>query len=179
MKPQSEKTDIVAEAPASKAKLTIVVVLATLLGILLTVIAAGAFLYQKKSTELEAEVLALRKELTAKTITLDEVQEQNATLSRHVKVLKGYAIARSVVASEKATTTESAAAAVKPVTSGPNLPATISGSSEAAIQPKAIKTKPQTQDCELVGKSPEAQAATLRRCVSLLDPPREKPRSGK
>ncbi|WP_301100402.1 hypothetical protein [Propionivibrio sp.] len=176
MKLQSEETEAAEETPASEPKLTIVVVLALLLGVLLTIIVVGAFIYYQQSTMLEAEVFALRDELKAKTIALDEVQEQNAALSRHVKVLKGYAIARSVVASEAAGKTESTAPVVKPVESGANFPETKPHSPEALTLPKAKKTKPETQDCELVGKSPEAQAATLRRCVGLLDPSRTKRR---
>ena len=33
----------------------------------------------------------------------------------------------------------------------------------------AKKNKPEGPNCELVGKSPEEQAATLKRCVSLMD----------
>ena len=32
--------------------------------------------------------------------------------------------------------------------------------------------KPEAENCELVGKSPEEQAATLRRCVGMMDAPK-------
>jgi hypothetical protein len=45
---------------------------------------------------------------------------------------------------------------------------------EPAAAPVVTKSKPVRQDCELVGKSPEEQAETLKRCVSLIDPPSRK-----
>lgn len=43
---------------------------------------------------------------------------------------------------------------------------------EPVAAPAVVKPKsPPRQDCELVGKSPEEQAETLKRCVSLIDSP--------
>ena len=43
-----------------------------------------------------------------------------------------------------------------------------------------VESKPaakgSTQNCDLTGKTPEEQAATLKRCVSLIDPPSQQPR---
>jgi hypothetical protein len=40
---------------------------------------------------------------------------------------------------------------------------------KTASAPPAKKTAPATQDCQLVGKSAEEQAATLRRCMQSVD----------
>jgi hypothetical protein len=94
-------------------------------------------------------------------------------------MLKEYSVARSNAAGDKVKNAESVVPAVLDNAAiAPKSP----GAKEPGIHPEHPITtkakKPQTavQNCELVGKSPEEQAATLQRCVNLIDPPRDKPR---
>ncbi|MFZ4538876.1 hypothetical protein [Propionivibrio sp.] len=84
MKNQNEEPEVVVEAPAVESKLTLVVILAMLLGILLAVVAVGAFLYYQKSKDLQAEVVAVREALKEKGIALDEMKSQIEFLSKRV-----------------------------------------------------------------------------------------------
>ena len=132
-------------APHAKPRVTAIIVLSMLLGVLLTLIAVGAFVHLQTSRALEAQVLAVEDELKARSLALDDLKLQIAMLSKHIQMLKEYAIARSV---------------------GP-------GDAEKAAPPASrAKASP---NCELAGKSPEQQAVVLQRCVGLTEPPGEKP----
>jgi cell division protein FtsL len=178
---RDEESEVIEEqAPVVSPRLTIVVILSTLLGVLLTVIVAGAVLYYQNSKALQAEVLLAKDALKEKSLALDDMKAQIEVLSRQVHVLKECSVARSNAAGEKVNKVESVAPA------GPDNAATASKSTggkeasappESPITPKAKKPQTVAQNCELVGKSPEEQAATLQRCVNLIDPPRDKPRS--
>ena len=94
-------------------------------------------------------------------------------------MLKEYSIAHSSAAGEKVKKAESDAPVLDNATLAAKSPGAIEASAtpEPPIPPKAKKPQAVAQNCELVGKSPEEQAATLKRCVNLIDPPRDKPRS--
>ena len=174
----NEESEVVEEAPDRSPKLTIVVILSTLLGVLLTVIVAGAFLYHQSSKALQAEVRGAKDALKEKSLALDEMKAQFEVLSRQVHLLKEYSVARSNAAGEKVKKAEGAAPAVLDNAAiAPKSPAAreTAAAPEPPIPPKAKKPQTVAQNCELVGKSPEEQAATLQRCVNLIDPPREKP----
>jgi flagellar basal body-associated protein FliL len=66
----NEESEVVEEAPDRSPKLTIVVILSTLLGILLTVIVAGAFLHFQSSKALQAEVLGAKTRLRKRALHL-------------------------------------------------------------------------------------------------------------
>ena len=174
MKPQNEELEVVKDVPASQPKLTVVVILAMLLGSLVTLIAAGAGLHYQQRAAWDAEVMALNDALQEKDRELKEMHAQNALLAKHLKVLKGYSIASSSASSEKAVKTE--AAATPPVDSVPVVAEKNPGASRARVQPGAKRTKAETQDCELAGKTPEQQAVALQRCVGLAERPGAKPR---
>lgn len=181
MTSHDEESEVIEEkAPVVSPKLTIIVILSTLLGIMLTVIVAGAFLYYQNNTILQAEVLVAKAALKEKCLAIDDMKSQTEELSRQVHMLKEYSVARSNSAGEKVKKAESAApgvidnAAIAPKSPGAK---ETSAPPEPPIAPKAMKPETVAQNCELVGKSPEEQAATLQRCVSLIDPPRDKPRS--
>jgi len=170
---QSEEVEVVpAVVPASQPKLTMVVILAALLGVLLTVIAAGAWLHYQQRAAWDAEVLTLKDAIKNKSMALDEMQAQNATLAKQFKILKGYSIASSTAASEKVNDRASKAESVAAPADGESKP---KAASKTPVSPKAKQAKAQPQDCELVGKTPEQQAATLQRCVSQIEPPPAKP----
>ena len=179
MTSHNEASEIVEEAPGLGPKLTIVVILSTLLGVLLTVIVAGAFLYYENSKALRAEVLLAKDALKEKRLALDDMKAQIEVLSRQVYALKEYSIARSNSAGEKVKKKEIDSPAVPDkavfVPKSPGSRET-GRAPEPPIPPKAKKPQAVAQNCELVGKSPEEQAATLQRCVNLIDPPRDKPR---
>jgi len=176
-----EEPEVIEEkTPVVSPKLTIVVILSTLLGILLTVIVAGAFLYYQNSKALQAEVLAAKEALKERSLAVDDMKAQIEVLSRQVDLLKEYSVARSNAAGEKARKAESVAPAVLDNAAiAPKTPVDkVTGAPPAPpIPSKAKKPQAVAQNCELVGKSPEEQAATLQRCVNLLDPPKDKPRT--
>jgi len=182
-----EEAEVGEELPAVKPKLTMVVILAMLLGILLTLMATGGVLYYQRSSALQAEVHAARDELKGKSQELAEMKAQIEVLSRQMHALKEYSIAHSTAIGDKNTKTEVAAPAGDSGQKPGILPEAkaSAGAPPAAEAPKLKKPKAKAegQDCELLGKSPEQQAATLQRCVSMMNapPPREtsrdKPRS--
>ncbi len=175
----SEEPDVAEETPSGKPKLSIVVILSVLLGILLTLGVGGALFHFRESKALQAQVRAISVELENKNLALDEMKTQIEALSSQMHVLKEHSIARSGLASEKDSKKESTAPALDASANALKSPGAKAktGSPEVPAPPKVVKPKPAAQNCELVGKSPEDQAATLRRCVSLLDPPtpKEKP----
>lgn len=168
------------EAPDLGSKFTIVVILSTLLGILLIAIITGAFLCYQNSKDLQAEVLAVKSSLKEKSLALEDMKAQNEVLSRQVNMLKDSSAARSNAAGEKVMKAEDASpSVVDNAAIAPKSPAgkEIGATPESPITPKAKKPQSVNQNCDLVGKSPEEQAATLQRCVNLLDPPSDKSRS--
>jgi hypothetical protein len=175
----NEESEVIEETPVVSSKLTIVVILATLLGILLTVIVGGAFLHYQNSKIMQTEVLAVKDALKEKSLALDEMKAQIESLSQQMHMLKEYSIAHSSAAGEKVKKAESAAPVPDNAAIVPKSPSAMDASTtpEHPNPPKAKKPQAVAQNCELVGKSPEEQAATLKRCVNLIDPPRDKPRS--
>jgi cell division protein FtsL len=183
--PDSKEPEVAEETPAVKSKLTIVAILAMLIGVLLTVMVAGVLFHYQRSKALQAEVLATSDQLKEKSLALDEMKVQIEVLSRQMHALKEYSIARSGSSSEKNKKSESPAPALDATENASPLPEA-KETANAPVLPspsppkaKKAKAKPDGQNCELVGKSPEEQAATLQRCVNLMDtpPPKEKPRS--
>jgi cell division protein FtsL len=179
----NEAPEVAAEAPPAKPKLTLVVVLSMLLGILLTLMLAGGVVYYQKSKAVQAQLLAASEQLKEKTQALEEMKEQIEVLSKQMHLLKEYSIARSSPVGEKRKKPEEPATVLnaadgtppKPMAEAAETPTT----TPAIVPPKVRKPKPKSdaQNCELVGKSPEEQAATLQRCVGAMDGGKVKPRS--
>ena len=170
----SEEPKVVEEARPEKPRLSLVVILSVVLGILLTLGGVGAVLHLRDSKALQAEVLVMRAELKKKNVALDEMQAQIGALSSQMTLLKDSAAARSGSASERAKQKEVAAAVADGGEPKPPSGKEKAASPEVPVPPKVAKQKPPAQNCELVGKSPEEQAATLKRCVSLIDQPSPK-----
>lgn len=170
----SEEPEVVEEAPKEKSKLSLVVILSVLLGILLTLGGGGAVLHLRESKALQAEMLSIQAELKKKNVALEDMQEQIGALSSQLSILKDSAAARSGSASERAKQKETAAQVADGSESKPSSSKEKAGSPEVPVPPKVVKPKPPAQNCELVGKSPEEQAATLKRCVGLIDQPSPK-----
>ena len=174
-----EEPEVAAESPPAKSRLTIVVVLSMLLGILLTLTLAGGIVYYQNSTDLHAQLLAAGEQLKEKSQALDEMKAQIEVLSKQMHLLKEYSIARSSPLGDKNKKPEAAAAPEGAPASPAIEPAATPAAAPGAIPPKVRKPKPKPdgQNCELVGKSPEEQAATLQRCVGAMDGGKAKPRS--
>ena len=165
------------EAPDLGSKFTIIVILSTLLGILLTAIITGAFLCYQNSKALQTEVVAVKSALKEKSLALEDMKAQNEVLSRQVNLLKDYSAARSNAAGEKVNKAEDASpAVVENAAIAPKSPGgkETGATPESPITPKAKTPQSVAQNCDPVGKSPEKQAATLKRCVNLLEPPSDK-----
>ena len=185
---EDDEQEVIAEKPDTRSGFAVVIILSILLGILLTVVAAGGVLYYQKSSALHSEVTAARVELNAKSRVIDEMKVQIESLSRQMYALKEYSIARSGTSREKI---EKAEKALKQESEAVEAQQNVAHSSEGkpgseastpatpALPPKVKRARPEGQDCELVGKSAEDQAATLKRCVGVMDPPKEKSGSGK
>jgi len=146
-----EETETPEVAPTtSKPRLSIVVILSLLLGSVFTLLVGGALLYFQQRSALQGEMKA-----------------QIEALSKQMYSLKEYALARAGAEGEKKTEnvlTEVPAPAPKPALAPEPAPVVVK------------KPTPEAPNCGLVGKSPEEQAATLKRCVMLMDSPGEKPR---
>ena len=179
--PENEAPEVAEEEQRAKPKLTLVVVLSMLLGILLTLMLGGGIAYYQRSNALHAELLAASQQLQEKSQALDEMKAQIEILSKQMHLLKEYSIARSSPLGDKNKKSEAATAAAKTSDSlSPAPVADAAGTPAATLSPlptKVRKPKPDAQNCELVGKSAEEQAATLRRCVGAMDGGRAKPRS--
>ena len=147
-------------ARVSRQGIAPVIVLSVLLGVLMTVVAVGAYLHYQTSRALEAQLLAVEDELRSKSLALDEMTTQIRMLSRHVQILKEYAIARSRRADEDA---------AKPAAQPPDAssPAETKTKPEPAARSK--KSAATTADCAMAGKSPAQQAAARQRCVGLAE----------
>lgn len=171
---KSEEPEVAEEAPAEKPKLSLVVVLSVLLGILLTLGGGGAVLHLRESKALQAEMLTIRAELKMKNLALEDMQEQIGALSSQMSILKDSAAARSGSASERAKQKEASAPVADGSPSKSSGGKGKAGSPEVPVPPKAVKPKPPVENCELVGKSSEEQVTTLKRCVGLIDQPSPK-----
>ncbi len=177
MTDDSEEPEV-SEAPLeTKPRFSVVIILSILIGVLLTVGVAGAYIHLQKSHALEEEVLAAREDLKEKSVALEEMKTQIEALSRQMNALKEFSIARSGSANEKTKKNEVPTPAVEAAATVPS--PDVQGADvvpAVPVPPKIKKTrpKPDGQSCELVGKSPEEQAATLQRCVGVMDAPNDK-----
>lgn len=179
MTTRSEEPEVVAEEEVAKPKNAIIIIMSVLLGALLTVLIAGAVFHFQNSAKLQAEIAAAKRALKEKTQELDETRTQIEALFKQLSLLKDSSAARSHSPTEEGRGRVSTA----PAGAAADAPA-VGVTDEKAIPPaspaaptKVKKPKPASDNCDLVGKTPEEQAATLKRCVNLMDSPGEKPRS--
>jgi hypothetical protein len=153
--------------PEVKPKITLVVMLSVLTGILVTLLTGGAIYHFQSAKTVAAELSAAKEELRQKTLLLGELQEQVTGLSRQVHALRDFSIARaSGVAAEAI-----AASALPPKTETltPAKPDPETAKKETTPEPVVKKAKPAGLDCQIVGKSPEEQMATLQRCAKAME----------
>lgn len=155
---ENRDEEVVEIPPETKPKLTLVVILSIVVGILLTLLIGGTAYHFQSRKALVAELATANDELKRKTLQFGELQEQIVGLSRQIHALREFSVAKaSSVAA--AASTKSPPAPAEPETEKPPADST----------PVARKEKPATQDCQLVGKSPEEQAATLKRCAQAVE----------
>jgi flagellar basal body-associated protein FliL len=186
---EDKEAEIVEPAPQAKPKLTLIIILAVLLGVFLTLLTGGAIYHVQSGKTMQAELAVAREELKRKTLMLTEAQEQIANLSIQMHTLREFSVAKaSSVAAEKEVAVDKAQAATE--NSSTHAPASEAGKKEqpAPVVPAAApppvappapkapaatletkKAKPGNLDCQITGKSPEEQQATLKRCTQAMD----------
>ena len=170
------------EASSGKSKFPLALVLSIVGGVLLIFSLVGGFIYLQTGKAAKTELLVLKNELKKKNTQIDGLKEQFDGLAQQVLVLKekletlelaavppAESAAVTVPAGDKEKSVDKEAPAGK--ASSPAAPATATPALAAEKKAKA-----DAQSCELVGKSAEEQAATLKRCVSLIDTPAAKPK---
>ena len=188
-----EKPEASDSVPDIKPRFTPLVIVSMLFGFLLCLGSVGVYFSYQKNRGLEAEIVMAREEIKKRDIALDDMKAQVEALSRQIRALKEFSVARSrsngagkaVVAPESALPSE-VSAVPTPMPSSPANTKEVAkentGSAARADAPpvpaKAKQAKPDAQNCELVGKSPAEQAATLKRCVGVMDDVAGKPRTG-
>ncbi len=188
-----ERPEAPGSVPDPKPRFTPLVIVSMLLGFLLCLAGVGAYFSYQQSRGLAAEIVKAREEIKKKDDALEGMKAQIEALSLQISALKEFSVARSGGnGAGKAGTPpdpalpSAASAAPAPV---PSLPANAkepaggsagrAAKADAASAPaKEKRAKPDAQNCELVGKSPEEQAATLKRCVGAMDDVAGKSRSG-
>lgn len=186
-----EEPEAAESVPEAKPRFTPLVIVSALLGFLLCLGSVGAYFSYAKSRGLSAEIVAAREEIKKKNAALADMQTQVEALSRQIGSLKEYSVARS-----RGNGGGKAVQDVVPPAVQPEVPASAPAKQEKpkdAVPEKVVrsarvsespapvqekKPKPDVQDCDLVGKSPEAQAETLKRCVTAMDGIAETPRAG-
>ena len=178
--------------------------IALVCGALALLIAVGGLVFVQMGKAGHDEVKALRSELKKRDASLTEMHNRIETLIGEVAKLteaeaqraeaaaqaeKAAAEAAEAEARKAAEAAEAAAKAAaekeskekgkaKPGAAVPPAAPVAPVPKSGATQPVPVATAPVKsggQSCDLVGKSPEEQAAILKRCVSLIDPP-AKPR---
>ena len=178
--------------------------IALVCGALALLIAVGGLVFVQMGKAGHDEVKALRSELKKRDASLTEMHNRIETLIGEVAKLteaeaqraeaaaqaeKAAAEAAEAEARKAAEAAEAAAKAAaekeskekgkaKPGAAVPPAAPVAPVPKSGATQPVPVATAPVKsggQGCDLVGKSPEEQAAILKRCVSLIDPP-AKPR---
>ena len=188
-----EETETPEVAPTTtKPRLSVIVILALLLGSVLTLLVGGAVLHFQQRSALQNEARVATEALKEKSQALGEMKVQIEALSRQMYSLKEFALARAGAEGEKKTENalpEAPVSATTPAATSkavgnkeraklPVAPAAAPGPVPAPEPAPVVAKKPapEVQNCGLVGKSPEEQAATLQRCVMLMDLPGERPR---
>ena len=171
-----EEEPVVEEHAAQRQpKISLVVVLSLLVGILLTIMSIGGFVLYQRAGVLEAELRAARSELGKKNTALAGMENQIEALSLQMQVLKDYSIARSGSGGSKNKSSLTPSLSdVSPASSPPpelseGKQATSSKAVPGGVGEKSSKPKLPSLNCELVGKTPEEQATILQRCVGIMD----------
>ena len=175
MSDEGETSEIVEAAPKGKSGALSVIVLSVLLGIAVIAGIGSSVFYSRSAKSVTAEMAAMKKEVAALRAlvqqpkpekvdpaldaALNDMKKQIESLSAQIGMLMTSVAERAAL---------DGAAAEQPVqqkaaTANPEV-------RKAETSSKKIEVK----NCNLIGKSPEEQAAILKHCVSLIDPRDEK-----
>lgn len=155
---ENRDEEVVEVPPETKPRLTLIVILSIVVGVLLALSIGGTVYHVQANKAQAAELAAAKDELKRKTLQFTELQEQIVGLSRQIHALREFSVAKA----------SSAAAAAS--AGSPHVPAEPeTAKPPTVVAPAAKKEKPASQDCQLVGKSPEEQAATLKRCAQAVE----------
>ena len=191
--PESKTED--AGGGTSRPSLLAIAALAT--AVLALLAAVGVFFAQSGKAG-HTELQALRAEIKKRDAALGELNQRVETLSAEI-VKFAEAEAKRLEAAEKAAAEEALRKAAEAAeAAAKEAAAKEAAAKEASKKPEPAKAgKPRAaapaptaerpvaaatpvrsggQSCDLVGKSPEEQAAILKRCVSLMDPASERGR---
>lgn len=174
-----EKPAAAESVPEAKSRLTPLIAVSVLLGFLLGLGGVMAYVGYEGNRALQAEVDAARADIKKKNAEIEDLQGQIEALSAQIGALKEYSVARSrnggPAKPPPATAPTGAEVPVGPKTAFPPSSAPSGRESPgrsatvASAVPKDARRKIDVQNCDLVGKSPEEQAETLKRCVSAMD----------
>lgn len=171
MSDESEASENVEAAPKAKSAVLMLIVLSVLLGIAVTAGIGGSVFYFRSAKAVSAELAAMKKEvaelkaLVPKPRPEKDDQALDAALNEMKNQIESLAAQIGVLMNSIAERTASEGAVIEQ-------PVQKNGASgkqdvrKAVTSPKKIEVK----DCNLIGKSPEEQAAILKHCVSLIDP---------
>ena len=182
MSTETEESVAGDEASSGKLKFPLALVLSIAGAVFLLLSVVGGFVYLQTGKAAKAELLAVKSELKKKNAQIDGLKEQFNELAQQVIALKGKLETLELAAAPHAESPALTVSAVdKEKGADKEAPAGKTGSPVAPVtattaQAAEKKAKADAQNCELVGKSAEEQAATLKRCVSLIDTPAAKPK---
>lgn len=176
---EDKEAEVAEPVGQAKPKLTLIVILAVLLGVFLALSIGGAIYHFQSGKAVQSELAAAREDLKHKTLMLTEAQEQIANLSMQMHTLREFSVAKaSGVAAEKELAGQAASGCGKQQRSHASFRTREKGSTCASHSPcfentrraaGAKKAKPGNLDCQITGKSPEEQQATLKRCTQAMD----------
>ena len=175
MSDEGETSEIVEAAPKGKSGALSVIVLSVLLGIAMIAGIGSSVFYSRSAKSVTAEMAAMKKEVAALRAlvlqpkpekvdpaldaALNDMKKQIESLSAQIGMLMTSVAERAAL---------DGAAAEQPVQQ-----------KAASANPEVRKAetsskKIEVKNCNLIGKSPEEQAAILKHSVSLIDPRDEK-----
>ncbi len=178
MRTEADEGHVSAEDSDNKPKFPIVIILAVVIGVLLTFVIASSIVFVQQRSALKAEVVEAKKKLKKKELALADMRKQLEELSLQMLTLKEYAIASSDSAQKGKASASNLVADKIPATSEMDASKTGSHQSVVAVplrkdvapkKQKAATAEPASVSCELIGKSPKEQEEILRRCVGLMD----------
>lgn len=180
---EQEETVVAAPETSTARKTTVVFILSAVLGVLLLADVFGAFAYFRQTSALRSELAMAKQALRQNSVALSEANAKNEGLAQQMRALREHAVAHSTgnAAKEKEeqkTAVPKQVVGAQPSSESPkNLIAVDKGDRRKVdAQPvplspsaKVRKTPVTIENCELVGKPAEEQAATLKRCVGVMD----------
>lgn len=187
MTPLREEAELPTEAtPVVKPRLFSVIALSMALGAILALFLVYFYFGSQRMAALQNEVSLAHNALKEKNKSIDDMRRQIEALSLQIDALKEYSIARSAASQESKTepmppvagveaakhesNTTGKGRASKSGTSKPgpvNRTKASSGTSSADPDSSTNSPNAAALDCDLVGKSPKEQEATMKRCVDL------------